>query len=355
METDHLGGGEDPPPRQPPRCNSCTANAAAVYCGADTANLCLLCDRQVHSANALSLKHVRKSNRWPDSEKGSVEGFSGCPSAAELALLLGIAGFGPGRVEEEIYVQLVTLDRWDLKERESVESGPKTLSLCGNIDGLELDLGMDAAGDGSELLRPDMSLTSLLMMNNGAETRKSQFVNGGNPVWDFDAVYQPADKVWDYSWERSVDIEESSCTSKLMPEDVYEIECSGIFRPSLSRNNSRNQTLDDQFLIDVESCTVPSIGLSSEPTVIKPEAFDGEHRFQVMEWPYWKKPMSEADKEQLAENRGKAMLRYKEKKKNRRYEKHIRYESRKARADTRKRVKGRFVKQSNSIGIEIHS
>lgn len=27
-----------------------------------------------------------------------------------------------------------------------------------------------------------------------------------------------------------------------------------------------------------------------------------------------------------------------------RYEKHIRYESRKARADTRKRVKGRFVK-----------
>ncbi len=27
-----------------------------------------------------------------------------------------------------------------------------------------------------------------------------------------------------------------------------------------------------------------------------------------------------------------------------RYDKHIRYESRKARADTRKRVKGRFVK-----------
>lgn len=29
-----------------------------------------------------------------------------------------------------------------------------------------------------------------------------------------------------------------------------------------------------------------------------------------------------------------------------RYDKHIRYESRKARADTRKRVKGRFVKAS---------
>ncbi|KAJ0763465.1 putative transcription factor C2C2-CO-like family [Helianthus annuus] len=33
-----------------------------------------------------------------------------------------------------------------------------------------------------------------------------------------------------------------------------------------------------------------------------------------------------------------------------RYDKHIRYESRKARADTRKRVKGRFVKANNEDG-----
>lgn len=43
------------------------------------------------------------------------------------------------------------LDRWDLKERESVEFGFKMLSLCGNIDGFELDLGMDVVGDGLEL------------------------------------------------------------------------------------------------------------------------------------------------------------------------------------------------------------
>ena len=32
-----------------------------------------------------------------------------------------------------------------------------------------------------------------------------------------------------------------------------------------------------------------------------------------------------------------------------RYEKHIRYESRKLRADTRKRVKGRFVKSTETL------
>ncbi|XP_076952367.1 zinc finger protein CONSTANS-LIKE 15-like [Bidens hawaiensis] len=58
-------------------------------------------------------------------------------------------------------------------------------------------------------------------------------------------------------------------------------------------------------------------------------------------------PLTKADLELLAKNRGDAMLRYKEKKKTRRYDKHIRYESRKARADTRKRVKGRFVKANN--------
>ncbi|CAM6005366.1 unnamed protein product, partial [Sphagnum balticum] len=42
--------------------------------------------------------------------------------------------------------------------------------------------------------------------------------------------------------------------------------------------------------------------------------------------------------------RDSAMLRYKEKKKIRKFDKKIRYESRKARADIRKRVKGRFVK-----------
>ncbi|KAD6795697.1 hypothetical protein R6Q59_031748 [Mikania micrantha] len=42
--------------------------------------------------------------------------------------------------------------------------------------------------------------------------------------------------------------------------------------------------------------------------------------------------------------RDKAKMRYKEKKKTRTFGKHIRYASRKARADTRKRVKGRFVK-----------
>ncbi|KAK8676240.1 hypothetical protein V6N13_034292 [Hibiscus sabdariffa] len=55
----------------------------------------------------------------------------------------------------------------------------------------------------------------------------------------------------------------------------------------------------------------------------------------------------------MAQNRNSAMLRYKEKKKHRRFDKQIRYESRKARADTRIRVKGRFVKASEAPDPDV--
>ncbi|XP_020108449.1 zinc finger protein CONSTANS-LIKE 13-like [Ananas comosus] len=47
-------------------------------------------------------------------------------------------------------------------------------------------------------------------------------------------------------------------------------------------------------------------------------------------------------------DRGSVISRYKEKRKTRRYEKLIRYESRKARADSRLRIKGRFAKMNQA-------
>ncbi|XP_043695637.1 zinc finger protein CONSTANS-LIKE 9 isoform X2 [Telopea speciosissima] len=57
--------------------------------------------------------------------------------------------------------------------------------------------------------------------------------------------------------------------------------------------------------------------------------------------PPWNSPDLDNSHSEAREN---AMIRYKEKKKARMYEKRIRYASRKARADVRKRIKGRFVK-----------
>eukprot|EP00250_Pteridium_aquilinum_P002007 c12219_g1_i1 orf=322-1776(-) len=57
------------------------------------------------------------------------------------------------------------------------------------------------------------------------------------------------------------------------------------------------------------------------------------------------------ESEASAQARGSAMMRYKEKRKTRNFEKFVRYESRKARAETRLRVRGRFVK-ANGFNYE---
>ncbi|KAJ8433205.1 hypothetical protein Cgig2_004337 [Carnegiea gigantea] len=337
------------PTKNPSKCDCCTRNSAVLYCAADSANLCLLCDREVHSANALSLKHYRVITFRP--EPGSDNGFSGCPSVVELSQFLGMADlpdslapcFG-GDDEGEVYGQLVRLRK--AEERERGELGPATPSMCGNMD---FDVDVAGAGEGSEMLLPNASFTSLLLMSGGGGAAgerqgESNFVSDGDVPWDFDPAFQAeASQVWDRSWGRPLDMEETSCTSTRESENVCDMECSGIFKGSPSANDGGNQT-GDQIFVTMEDFSVPSVDLSLEPKGANPETFDEEENSQVLEWPYWKNSLSKADMEQLAENRDKAVQRYREKKKNRRYEKHIRYESRKARADTRQRVKGRFVK-----------
>ncbi|KAG0572374.1 hypothetical protein KC19_VG089900 [Ceratodon purpureus] len=63
-------------------------------------------------------------------------------------------------------------------------------------------------------------------------------------------------------------------------------------------------------------------------------------------------PSRSPDSVSIAQARDSAMLRYKEKRKIRRFDKRVRYESRKARADTRKRVKGRFVKAGQAYDYD---
>lgn len=104
-------------------CDFCTERAAVLFCRADSAKLCLFCDQHVHSANLLSRKHTRSQicdncGSEPVSVRCStdnlvlctdcdwdahgscpvsashartpIEGFSGCPSALELAALWGV-------------------------------------------------------------------------------------------------------------------------------------------------------------------------------------------------------------------------------------------------------------------------
>lgn len=108
-------------------CDFCGESIALLYCRADSAKLCLSCDREVHSTNQLFTKHTRlllcdSCNSSPASifcstdnsvlcqncdweshnlsssssphDRRPLEGFSGCPSVTELLAILGFEDFG---------------------------------------------------------------------------------------------------------------------------------------------------------------------------------------------------------------------------------------------------------------------
>lgn len=421
-------------------CEFCNSKAAILYCRADSAKLCLLCDQQIHSSNTLSLKHVRSqicdncraepasilcSNDnlvlcqdcdW-DSHNSSfsvsslhnrnpVEGFMGCPPVVELASLFGfdfksdffvdsdpgscsfeqeavnVQDFAvssddfsvlssSGKSRQEVYKQLVEMGKRGMVRvnREGAELGPDTPpSRCAvqwNLESLELENGDE------ELLHHQTPFTSLLMLPNHVDASESDCVSDLGLMWDCNYTHQGA-QAWDFQLGTSVD-----CTIPGPQEEGYDVKdpgfmvktyvdfaedgalatqkvlddghvtscCSTTCEDNLSRNSCSNQQLS-RYKPPTENCnSTPLIGLSPESMPGEPNA-----HIQLMEEPSltWFETLKEVrqkgDAGLFAQNRGNAMLRYREKKKNRRYDKRIRYESRKARADTRKREKGRFVK-----------
>ncbi|XP_022847793.1 zinc finger protein CONSTANS-LIKE 9-like isoform X2 [Olea europaea var. sylvestris] len=134
-------------------CEFCGKDRAIVYCKSDAASLCLSCDRNVHSANALSHRHSRtlvceRCNSQPVSvrcikervslcqscdwiahrgshahERQEVNCYSGCPSAAELSViwsfLLNLPTFCDSTCEQETGSLSITGSR--LKDCQSAE------------------------------------------------------------------------------------------------------------------------------------------------------------------------------------------------------------------------------------------
>ncbi|PNX99011.1 zinc finger protein CONSTANS-like 14-like, partial [Trifolium pratense] len=196
--------------------------------------------------------------------------------------------------------------------------------------------------------------------------------------------------VWDFQLQKSRDmtfngVEDASLSIPKSLQDVHNMNCSTLGDDVLSRNvlgstpssatscvgpvhiqskkssgfkwappqNQSDQSSSSQVKKKVESNKKTRDELSSESRLIESITYSGADKVPVMDHllsgsEYVSNINAKVGLEEQARNRGDAMLRYKEKKKTRRFDKHIRYESRKARADTRKRVRGRFVKASDT-------
>ncbi|KAL5199063.1 hypothetical protein ABZP36_002575 [Zizania latifolia] len=359
------------------QCDFCGGLPAVVYCRADSAGLCLPCDRHVHCANTVSTRHARaplcaacraapaafrraprflcsncdfERNREDGDgarggllhDRGSVEGYTGCPSIGELAAILGAVG----------ECEKATGDGWwSAWEEPQVLSLDDVIVPTTSCHGLQPLLTPSSSENGSspdgqldgEVLRQlgELAKSAAVAVQAsyvGAESAGDPLPSGPSPEHTFghgdfgnEACHDAASTA-----VPSCEHESWMSTGCNEPTDARKMETT----PEQVPPSSSAEPCLSSFVEISDIC--PSISHSSNGID------DGGARSHHAAAPAM--PTQSLPKKGVYDivypDRGTVISRYKEKRKNRRFDKQIRYESRKARADGRLRIKGRFAKSN---------
>ncbi|KAL0330155.1 UNVERIFIED_CONTAM: Zinc finger protein CONSTANS-LIKE 4 [Sesamum radiatum] len=269
-------------------CEVCEQAPASVTCKADAAALCATCDRDIHSANPLARRHERLPV-VPFYDAASATKSSPSASAAEEFS------------EEEAEAASWLLPDPNSKSEEESES-PEYKSaeyLFSDMDPyLDLELISGEQKPHHVVINEQKQYSSdgVVPVQNKSEYGSGQYpgpVVDGFPTYEVD---YPGPKPFMYNFTTQ-SISQSVSSSSL---DV------GV----VPDHNAMADVSDT--LAKTDAVPIPVSGMDREARV----------------------------------------LRYREKRKNRKFEKTIRYASRKAYAETRPRIKGRFAKRSE---LEIDS
>nr|KJB31556.1 hypothetical protein B456_005G195800 [Gossypium raimondii]KJB31558.1 hypothetical protein B456_005G195800 [Gossypium raimondii]KJB31560.1 hypothetical protein B456_005G195800 [Gossypium raimondii] len=374
------------PPNETVPCDFCNHRIALLYCPADSAKLCLLCDHHVHSANLLSRKHLRSQichncsaqpvSVWRAThnlmlcqdcdwdthgtcsvstahDRTPVEGFSGCPSALDLASAFGFhlhdtkpSDQSWNSCHQHLMMPIAEPCFYGMSVQDLMEPYD---SLCNGKT-----LKKQNHGSGGKYKQVLYNQLAELMKRNlmgdvvddygdggGGETG---LVQNAEPNANFLAqqqqVMQPQQQRQTPESNRIVD----------GGEVLWNDNLNGQTPQMNSSNPGTSQgaaTSESNNLPMARPSTSSAFGGTRGSSSCSDLVFM-EQAFLVGSDLGRPAAASKADLELLAHNRGNAMQRYKEKKKTRRYDKHIRYESRKAKADSSTRVKGRFAKATDS-------
>ncbi|PWZ14384.1 Zinc finger protein CONSTANS-LIKE 15 [Zea mays] len=308
-----------------PACDSCTGMPAVVYCRADSARLCLPCDRHplplrpatrggflCASCRLGEEKDERDGGGAADSSSddgGAVEGYAGCPSVADLATILGAGSAweepqtlrlesrsSGGELADEVIRQLVELARSEAAARAEMEQlTPWPSPELAAITGQYADFG---ALDADTAWHDDAAAIAAAVVPSTEEEQQAWIAAG----CDVGAC-----RTEEKARENDAALAEPCLSSFVEMSEI----CPASVVVTLSHGGDEG--------VDSSGKTAP------RPQLAAPTPAKGGYDVAYPD-------------------RGTVISRYKEKRKNRRFDKQIRYESRKARADGRMRIKGRFAK-----------
>lgn len=349
----------------PKPCDSCKSAASALFCRADSAFLCLTCDSKIHCANKLASRHERV---WMCEVCEQAEAVITCKAdAAALCVTCDsdIHSANPLASRHERVPIEPLVDSVDsiVKSSSPFNLGSETVGACSFEDTQSPSWTMmnpSLIGSNKIVDEPELNCsTGELLFSEMDSFLEFDYPNpvclnsGIDSVVPVKAKTVPLSSSINQSYKNCFEIDFSR--SKLPSFDYYrrsvtlfsiiclvsrkkrKREFRSINYTTLNFQVSSSSSLDAGVVPDGNSISDISYSFSRDvnQTNFEPSV-----------------PVSASASQANQLDRDARVLRYREKRKNRKFQKTIRYASRKAYAETRPRIKGRFVKR-NKIGTEL--
>uniref|UniRef100_A0ACD5Y3E1 Uncharacterized protein n=1 Tax=Avena sativa TaxID=4498 RepID=A0ACD5Y3E1_AVESA len=285
---------------QQQRCDSCRSAPCAFYCRADSAALCVACDADVHSANTLASRHRRVP-------MGAAVAAPASPAGGAFVVRPGggVNSSWPIREGRRRYY-----DEDDVHGGEEEDEEEATSWLL--LDPLKGSEGQAAPAYGDALV--------------------ADFLDLGGAGEKQDASSKECRSSHEGSHELVVpgeQLPEQQCFTGETAYDAQNFHHGYGFGATFQRSLSMSSSPDN-------SSTVQDVSSSSYL------------RRSESSVDLFSTAAAHMSPQCIAMDREARVHRYREKRKMRRFEKTIRYASRKAYAETRPRIKGRFAKRADA-------
>ncbi|KAL2252344.1 UNVERIFIED_CONTAM: Zinc finger protein CONSTANS-LIKE 2 [Sesamum indicum] len=313
----------------PRGCDTCRSAASAVYCRTHLAYLCTSCDTRIHADNQLSPRHERV---WV---------CEACESSTAALICKADSASLCSACDADIHSANPLARR---HHRVPILPIPGTLygPSAANADGVIIRRSMDEEAEDED------EAASWLLYNptikNGDEDQSNDDngrVSFGGEADEYLALdYYNSCQNNQFNNGYSIN-QQRQCQS--FPQRSYGSDSVVPIPPAYSYPASMSQTVALPLMDHVGGVPEPA---TSEVSVSQTRPPKGT--IELFSGPPVQIPtqLSPTDREAR-------VLRYREKKKNRKFEKTIRYASRKAYAETRPRIKGRFAKRSGDAEAEV--
>ncbi|CAN6918899.1 unnamed protein product [Brassica oleracea] len=379
-----------------PKCDYCATTQAIIYCKYDLAKLCLKCDVHVHSPNPLSRRHMRslicekcfsqpavircldqkvsycQGCQWhvrSCSALGhrlqSLEPFSGCPSPTEFSRMWSsILEPSVSSLVNPSIGSLPSVDpNNDMFEMSKINELDDLIGSSYSMMSQNITYIQNLSDQSSFFSGDSKGCPHLILKLEEGEEDLCEGLNLDNAPLNFDVgddiiCCSPQEHIESdqtlpnglLAYKNIISVTDSNCTTDnpLEATSTGQQEC---------KSYHQSGPLQMNINIGLPLPTSPILFGQINPNIKGHESTAVDYQDCGMSTGFI---MSDSPWESNLEvgspqTRNEAKLRYKEKKLKRTFGKQIRYASRKARADTRKRVKGRFVKAGDNYDYDPSS